>query len=117
MLGSFNNWNSIQFSNKTKTNEDFDEVHKVVLYGISDNIYELVQNEKYGAINTADTTKMGYYVVKLLSEPKTSQYYKIVDKKLIKAGELIVKAEYLSIMKSKKTGIGNNLELKRVSPK
>ena len=73
-------------------------MHKVVLYGISDNMSELVQNEKYGAINTADTTKMGYYVVKFLSEPKTLQYYKIVDKQLIKAGELIVKAEYLSII-------------------
>ena len=43
---------------------------------------------------------MGYYVVKLLSEPYNSQDGKTVDKQFTKAGELIVKAEYLSTMKT-----------------
>ena len=43
---------------------------------------------------------MGYYVVKLLSEPVTLQDYKTVHNKFIKAGELIVKVEYLSMIKS-----------------
>ena len=38
-------------------------MHKVVLYGISDNMSALDQNGKYGAINTADPTTMGCYVV------------------------------------------------------
>ena len=76
MLGSLNNWNIIQFTNKTTTNEDFYAVHKVVLDGISDNMSALVQNGKYGAINTTDPTKMGYYVVKLSSET-----YKLQDEK------------------------------------
>ena len=69
MLVSFNNCNIIQFTNETKTNKYFDAVHKVVLDGISDNRYALAQRGKYGVINTADLTTMGYYVVKFLSEP------------------------------------------------
>ena len=41
-------------------------MHKVVLDGINHNMAELVQNEKYGAVNTADPTIMGYYFVKFL---------------------------------------------------
>ena len=50
-LGSFNNCTTINFTNKTTWSEDFDEVHKVVIGGISDNIASLVQLGKYGAIN------------------------------------------------------------------
>ena len=64
VLGSFNNWNMIQFINKTTTNEYFDTLHKVVLDGLSENMSTLFQNGKYGAINTADPTTMGYCVVK-----------------------------------------------------
>ena len=69
MLGSFNNWNIIQFTNKTTTLEEFDAVHKVLLDGIGDNMSALFQNGKYGVINNADPTIMGYYVVKFLSDP------------------------------------------------
>ena len=74
-------------------------MNKVLLFGISDKMSALVQNGKYVAINTADTTTMGYYVVTLLSEPYKLQDYKIFNKKVIKAGELIIKSEYLSIIK------------------
>ena len=66
-------------------------MHKVLLYVIRDNMSILAQNGKYGAINTADPTTMGYYVVRLLSEPYTLQDKKF-NKKFIQAGELIVKA-------------------------
>ena len=76
MLGSFNNWNIIQFNNKPTTNKDFDALHKVVIYGISDNMSALVQNGNYGAINTTDPTTIGYYVVKCLPEPYTFKIQK-----------------------------------------
>ena len=44
VLGSSNNWNIIQFTNKTTREEDFAAVNKFVLDSISDNIYALVQN-------------------------------------------------------------------------
>ena len=75
-------------------------MHKFVLDGISDNMYALFQTSKYGAINIADSTTMGYYVVKILSEPYTLKDKKIFDKQVIKADEIIVKAEYPSIMKA-----------------
>ena len=49
-------------------------------------MYKLVQNRKYGAINTSDPTTMGYYVVKFLSEPYRLKDKKKVDKQIIKAG-------------------------------
>ena len=77
-------------------------MHKVVLDGISENRYSLVQNVKYGMINTIDPTTMVYYVAKFLSEPYKLQDNKTVDKQVIKAVELIVKTDYLIIMKSNK---------------
>ena len=64
VLDSFNNWNIIQFTNKTTSSEEFYAVHKVFLDGISDNIAYLVQIGKYGVINATDTSTMGYYVIK-----------------------------------------------------
>ena len=100
VLGSIKNWNMIQFTNKTTINENFYSVNKVVLDGISDNISALFQNGKYGVINNADPTIMGYYVVKFLSEPYTLKDNKTVEKQVTKAGELILKEEYISTMKS-----------------
>ena len=54
VLVFFNNWNIIQFTNKTTSSEDFDSLHKVVLDYISDNMDSLVQLGKYGDINAAD---------------------------------------------------------------
>ena len=70
-LGSINNWNIIHFTNKTTSSEDFDVAHEVVLDGISENMASLAQLGKYGAINAADSTTTGYYVIKYLYEPYT----------------------------------------------
>ena len=68
-------------------------MHKVVLYGISDNMSALVYNKKYGTINNANPTIMGCCVVKLLAETYTLKEYKRVEKQVIKIGRLIVKAD------------------------
>ena len=65
VLGFFNNQNIIQFTNKTTSSEDFDELHKVVLDGISDNMASIVQLGKYGSINALYPTKMNYYVINI----------------------------------------------------
>ena len=59
VIGSFKNWNIITLSHKVKTSEAFEDIHQVVLDGISDNTALLVQTGKYGAINTTDTSTMG----------------------------------------------------------
>ena len=68
MLDSFNNWSIIYLSHKATYSEVIEKIHQVVLYGISENIAELVQTGKYGAINTTDNTALGYYVIKFMSE-------------------------------------------------
>ena len=110
MLDAFNNWNITQLTNKTTSSENFDAVHKVVLYGTGDNMASLVHWCKYGAISSVDLTTTGQYVIKYLSEPYKLQENQTMYAKVINACALVVKAEYLSIMKSKTIGIGNRRE-------
>ena len=65
---------------------------------ISDNTDALVQTNKYGAINTADTTTMGYYGIKFISEPYTLQEETMRDGKISTPGELVVKSQYIKFM-------------------
>ena len=67
MLGSFNNCNILKLSHKETSSEEIDKIHQVVLDGLSENMTALVKTDKYGAINTTYTTKMGYYMIKLMS--------------------------------------------------
>ena len=67
LLGSLNKWNIIHFTNKKTSSEDFDEMHQLVLHGISDNIASQVYTGKYGAISAEDPTTLRYYVFKYLS--------------------------------------------------
>ena len=73
VLGSYKNLDIIQLTPKSTTFEAFDEIHKVVLDGISENMASLVQSGMYGAINKDDTTTNGFYVIKLISEAYTLQ--------------------------------------------
>ena len=73
--------------------------HKIVLDVIIDNMASLVKLGKYGAINESYPTTIGYYVIKCLSKTYTLQAEQTIDGKLSKAGGLVVKSEYLSIMK------------------
>ena len=52
MLGTFNNWNIVNFSNKNTSSEDFEGVHKAVPDVISYNMDFLVQPDKHGDMNT-----------------------------------------------------------------
>ena len=55
VLGAFKNWNIIQFPSKSTSSDKFDEIHQVVLDGISDNMESLFESGTYGAINTTGT--------------------------------------------------------------
>ena len=71
VLGSYNNCNSIELKPKSTPFEDFDEIHKVFLDGISENMASLVRSGMYGAINTDDTTTNILYIIQFLSEACT----------------------------------------------
>ena len=96
VLGSFNDWNIIQFNNKTTSSEEFYEVHKIVLDGQNANMASLVQTRKYGAINAEDPTALRYYVMNYVSDNFALQEDITMDGRVSKSGELIVWSEYLS---------------------
>ena len=45
-----------------------------------------------------DTSTMGYYVIKFMSEPYTIQEEKMFDGKFTTAGEIVVKAQYMNCL-------------------
>ena len=57
-----------------------------------------VQSGKYVAMDTTDSTTMGYYVINFASEAYTLHEDTTRDKQSSTAGELIVKAQYLNCM-------------------
>ena len=67
-------------------------MNTVVLDGISDNMASIAQLGRYSAINVSDTTTMGYYVIKQLSEPYTLKEYQTTDGKGSKSGKLLFKS-------------------------
>ena len=87
----------MQFINKTTPNEEFYEMRKVILDSISENISSIAQLGKHGAINEADTTKMGYYVIKCLYKPYTLKKDQTTDGQVSREGGLSVKSDYLII--------------------
>ena len=70
-------------------------MHQFVLDGISYNMVSLVESGKYGAINTTDTATNGFYVIVFTLEAYTLQDNTTIDVKIITAGGLVVKAQYL----------------------
>ena len=58
----------------------------------------LVEFDKYGAINTTDTSTNGFYVIMFTSGAYTLQENTTIDGKIITAGELVVNAKYICSM-------------------
>ena len=98
VLGSYNNWNIIDLTPKSIIFEAFDEIHKVVLDGISEDVASLFQSGMYGTIKTYGTTTNGLYVIQFISEAYTLQNNTKIYGQVISAGGLVVKAQYLCSM-------------------
>ena len=72
-------------SQKSTPSDAFDEIHQVVLDGISDNMASLVESVNYGSINKTDTTTNGFYVIIFISEAYTIQDNTTIDGQIITA--------------------------------
>ena len=59
---------------------------------------QLVESVTYGDIETTDTTTHGFYVIMFTSDVYTLQDTTKIDGRIITAGELVVKAQYLCYM-------------------
>ena len=88
----------MQFSHKSTPYDVFDEIHQVVLDGISNNVALLVESGKYGAINTTGTKTNVFFVIMFASEAYTLQDNTAIEGKIITDGEFVVKAQYLCSM-------------------
>ena len=86
-------------SQKSTPSDAFDEIHQVVLDGISEDMASLVESGKYGVINTTDTSTNGFYVIMFTSGTYKLQENTIIYGKIITAGELVVKSQYICFMK------------------
>ena len=92
VLGYLKNWKIIHFSHKATSSEDIEKNCQVVLDGIGEKMAALVQTGKHGAINTTDTTTMGYYAIKLFLEGYTLQEDTMCDRKICTAGGIFFKS-------------------------
>ena len=99
ILGSFTNSNMMQLSQKSTPSDEFDEIHQVVLDGISDKMSLLVELGKYGSIKKTDTTTNVFYVIMFTSEAYTLQDNTIFYGQIITSGKLVVIAQYICSMK------------------
>ena len=63
----------IRISQKSTSSDTFDEIHQVVIGGISDNMALLFGSGKYGAINTTETSTNVFYVIMFTSVAYTLQ--------------------------------------------
>ena len=95
VLLSFNYWNIIQLSQKSTPYDAFDEIHQVVLDGISENMASLVESVEYGSISTTYTATNIFYVIMFTSEAYTLQDNTTIYGQFFTAGKLVVKAQYL----------------------
>ena len=95
VLGSYKNWTTIKLTPKSIPSDAFDEIHHVVLDGISENMASSVQSGMYCAIKTYYNTLNGFYVIQFISEAYTLQNNTTINGQVISSGELVFKAQYL----------------------
>ena len=89
---------TIKLSPKSTSSDTFDEIHQVVLDGISDNMASLVELGTYGAINTTDTETNGFYVIIFSLGTYKLHENTTIDEQIITSGEFVVKSQYLCSM-------------------
>ena len=100
-VGYLQNYNIINITNKNKPREYFDDINKLVLDSISDNMEPLVQTGTYGAISTTYTKMIGYYIVRFLTNTVTLKEYKTTYGKLFIVGKISIKSAYIRSIKPK----------------
>ena len=86
----------MKLKNVRTSTEQFEEVNKAVLDGITANMSSLVKAGHYGAMNCNDPQVGNYYIIKFLSDPYTLQNEITVDGQILKDGELVADACYLT---------------------
>ena len=95
----FHDWNIIQFSHKETSFEDIYKIHQILLDRISEYMATLMKTGYYGGINTTETTTMGSYVIRFMSESYIKEEDTMYDKNISSPSYLFFKAQYMNCMK------------------
>ena len=98
VIGPFKNWKIIKLSQNSTPYDALDEIQQVVLDGIGDNMDSIVELGKYVAINITEITTNVFDVIMLTSETYTLHDNTTIDGKMITAGKLVSKAQYICSM-------------------
>ena len=62
------------------------------------NIYLIITKGKYGAIDTDDSSRHSYYIIKFFSYPYILQAYLSIDGQVISSGEVICEGTYIFLI-------------------
>ena len=76
-------------------------INNTIIDVISDNMLSLVQLSIYGYVSTTDPKTTYFYVINFVSDTITSQEYNTTYRQILKSGGLVIRYEYLRMMKTK----------------
>ena len=107
VLGYFNKWNLIQFSNKATTRDGVANINQIVLDGISINLAELVQTCQYRAMNKTCFTTMGYHVIKFSLKPTNYKNTQPVTDKWVHRVNWFSRRSIYATFRTTQSGTGN----------
>ena len=97
ILGDYNKWIIMDFTRDSETDKEcFEEIHKILVQSIGNNMAEFVEINCYGAVDTYDSRADGFYVLKFAESPHTLQEEVEVNDKIIESGSLVCAAHYMS---------------------
>ena len=97
ILGDYNKWEIMDFTRDSETDEEcFEEIHKILVQSIGNNMTELVEINWYGVVDTNDSRADGFYVVKFVESPHMLQEEVEVNDEIIESGSLACAAHYMS---------------------
>lgn len=92
-----NDWKLIRLVDTKDSDIDLnDEVHELVLEGITERLATRVEAGGYGAVSTDDPEADGYYVLQWDSEPREVEEDVVIDEKEFHKGDKVVDGTYLN---------------------
>ena len=74
--------------------EIYEHIIQTILDGNVMNMYMIIMEGKYGAIDTDYSSCRGYYIIKFYSSPYTLQEDLCIDEKFISSGEMVCEGTY-----------------------
>ena len=87
----------MDFTRDSETDKEcFEEIHKILVQYIGNNMAELVEINCYGAVNTNGSRADGFYVVKFVENHHTLKEEVEVNDKITESGSLMCAAHYMS---------------------